>query len=603
MVLRASDIYGRKAGASAPPPRQEKEQVTTSSWNPATGRLEEQEVPEDIQELMRGGEPKRPKLDPEPGGFAVGAAEVEIACGAAGAVRILPPPPPPMRTRPPEQPQVFAEEFEPLTYAGTPPEAPYEAPLGQPQAAPVLFGQPELFDAASVEFRGLMKAEMNNIYVERPAQPIHGKPTYWAGDGRYFAYWQDRPRRWAICDVPSLSQVMAGQYPGWAYRDDDRHLSLADGWQEAMSGGAGWRQPELTVTFRSSAHHPAQWSDPETQRFITAVEFSGFAMAQMNTCFYLRANEVYQGQPSYWDISGVYFIYWQQSLCRWAICDSKCVEDVKAGQCPGWAYRSDSTHFANASGWVERNNDAWVPAQVTTGVISRNGRSLIVSLNGFGKPELNSHYAERLGENIQGKPSFWNPSGDFFIYWQSRELRWSICDTASLANAQCGGAPGGACRKDPEHFAECGTWLEFAGADWRDATVFFTVLPGKVPLDMGHSQFGMPQELPLQDEGLEAVGFAEAPGYAAAPPPRPAAAVVVPPPPTPRPPQLCQEDVPEVDPAQYADAIRDVYQRRYPPKLNDMERLMNKYRGRERELYFEVCKKYGEDPANFYYGK
>lgn len=587
-MFRASDIFGRKAGGTTPVKRPEVEApVTTSSWDSATGRYEEQEVPEEIQELMRGGAPaKRPKLDPDP---AVSFADHSF--GAAGPARILPPPPPPLRGRAPVEAESFAvEDFEPLACAGTPPDAP--PPLGRPEMA-LAFGQPDVFDSPSVEYRGLGKAEMNNVYIERPSQPLHGKPTYWTEDGKYFAYWQDRPRRWAICDGPSLSQVMAGQYPGWAYRDDDRHLSLAEGWQEAMPGGAGWRQPELTVSFRSAAHHLGQWSDPELQRLVTSVEFSGFSMVQMNTCFHLRASEVFQGKPSYWDAAGVYFIYWQQSLCRWAICDSKCIEDVKAGQCPGWAYRADSTHFANASGWVEMSNGAWASANVVTRVISRSGKGLIVTLNGFGKPELNSEYAERSGEQIQGKASFWNPSGDFFIYWQSTEMRWSICDRASLPQALAGGGPGWACRKDPRHFAEHGGWLEFNGTEWRDVSVFITVLQGAVPLDANHQGHpGLVQETPSRGE-CEQVG-------------------VLPPPPPPRlamdmhhaaPPAHLGQEAPEVDPLRYADAIRDVYQRCYPPKLADMDRLMTKYRGRERELYFEVCKKYGEEPAQFYYGK
>ena len=33
-----------------------------------------------------------------------------------------------------------------------------------------------------------------------------------------------------------------------------------------------------------------------------------------------------QGQPSYWDNTGVYFIYWQAQMSRWAICDLKCLD-------------------------------------------------------------------------------------------------------------------------------------------------------------------------------------------------------------------------------------------------------------------------------------
>lgn len=46
----------------------------------------------------------------------------------------------------------------------------------------------------------------------------------------------------------------------------------------------------------------------------------------------------------------------------------------------------------------------------------------------------------------------------------------------------------------------------------------------------------------------------------------------------------------------YAVAISDVYYKRNPQKLKDVDMLLTKYKGRVRELYLEVCMKYGEKP-------
>ena len=57
-------------------------------------------------------------------------------------------------------------------------------------------------------------------------------------------------------------------------------------------------------------------------------------------------------------------------MSRWAICDLKCLDAVKDGQCPGWAYRSDAGFLANACGWMESRNKQWAGAIVETQVIS-----------------------------------------------------------------------------------------------------------------------------------------------------------------------------------------------------------------------------------------
>merc|ERR1719326_740752 len=95
--------------------------------------------------------------------------------------------------------------------------------------------------AASVEFRGFSKVDLNDRYYEMVDLPVHGKPTYWSSDALYFVYWQGEVQRWSICDAASLFAVKSGQYPGWAYQSGSKQVYLATGWMEAWEGE--WREP------------------------------------------------------------------------------------------------------------------------------------------------------------------------------------------------------------------------------------------------------------------------------------------------------------------------------------------------------------------------
>merc|ERR1719253_937488 len=177
--------------------------------------------------------------------------------------------------------------------------------------------------APSVDYQGFSKVDLNDRYYETANVMLHGKSTYWNEEVTYFIYWQGEVKRWAICDASSFSAVKAGQYPGWAYKEDHRHLSLAGGWMEAFNGT--WQQPDLVAITRSFASNKAQWEDPMLQKAISTVEFRGFSMQELNTRYFLKAGDIIQGKPSYWDDSGVYFVYWQRDMARWAICDLKCL--------------------------------------------------------------------------------------------------------------------------------------------------------------------------------------------------------------------------------------------------------------------------------------
>jgi len=387
----------------------------------------------------------------------------------------------------------------------------------------------------------------NDRYYERGGVLIHGRPTYWASEAQYFIYWQGEVQRWAICDSSSFAAVKSGQYPGWAFKEDHKHLCQPTGWKEAWSGE--WQEPELEVIFRSASYHKPQWDDQLVQKSIVTVEFKGFSMKELNTRYDLKPSQVLQGRPSYWDSTGIYFIYWQQQMGRWAICDSKCLEAVTAGQCPGWAFRSDPGHFANACSWMERRADNWAEAVIETAIIGKCTKGLKVELAGFSKQELNTLYVEKPDEEIQGKITFWDPSAKFFIYWQSSMSRWAICDKASIQHARSGLAPGWAYRTDSHHFARASGWMEVWGNDWKSSTITCTVLEGIV-----RDHTSMVKSEPKEEEKHKSLSV-----------------------------------------EQYRMLVQKVYAEKNPSKLSDVGHLLEKYKGREHELYRQVCEKYEMD--------
>mmetsp|Transcript_107757 Transcript_107757/g.304831 ORF Transcript_107757/g.304831 Transcript_107757/m.304831 type:complete len:629 (+) Transcript_107757:90-1976(+) len=615
-MFRASDIFGRKpGGVTAEKPlakakagaAQKRLDAPTGprsrTWDPATGMWVEEELPADVQEMM--GIKKRAKVEVKPEQ---------------------------------DERQAWVQEGPKKSAKTLGPAAVGLSARGKPPA--VLGAPPGSIDTAapSVEYRGFSKVDLNDRYYERPSVSINSRPTFWTTDSQFFLYWQGQVQRWSICDGSSFPAVKAGQLPGWAYKGDHRHLCQASGWMEAWNGE--WREPELEVTYRSASHHKPQWEDPVVQKTITTVEFHGFSMKELNTRYVLRPDEIIQGRPSYWDNSGVYFIYWQKQTGRWAICDLKCMEAVRDGQCPGWAYRSDSGHFANACGWMEMRGNQWVDAIMETAVTGTSTKGLKVEFSGFFKKELNTQFVEKADEEIQGRVSFWDLSGDYFIYWQSSMKRWAICDKISLQSAKSGLAPGWAYRTDSQHFAKSSGWMEAWGRDWKAATVTCMVLEGTVRDTTGLVK----QE--LAEEGGESTGtllsaeqyqalvtkvyeeknatklpdlpylfekyqgrehelfrqvcekYDADPDELASELPAPAAEAKQEEPDEFA--HLENEDMPELSPTQYAVLIQSVYERYNPKKLTDMGRLLLRYRGREGQLYHEVCKKYGTHPAKFH---
>merc|ERR1712187_1027042 len=285
---------------------------------------------------------------------------------------------------------------------------------------------------------------------------------------------------------------------------------------------------------------------------------------ELNTRYFLKDGEYIQGKPSFWGNSGVYFIYWQQQMRRWAICDLKCYDAVKDGPCPGWAYRSDASHFANACGWVERRASEWTGALIETAVGGVCAKGLKVEVNGFAQEHLNTTYVENPDEEVQGRLTFWDPTGEYFIYWQDSMMRWAMCDKVSLRQAKSGLAPGWAYRTDSAHFSRpCPNgWLEVSGRDWeRNKRVRCRVLEGNVQED---------HAMVKAEQGENEGGTTDNGGDAAV-----------------------------VPAEQYPDLIKQLYEQVNPTKLKELPKLLAKFSGREHELYMKACERYEVDADDF----
>lgn len=524
-MFRASDIFRRAPGAEIGRPTVlakgdedaaggTKRPATARTWDPATGTYQDEDLPAEVQELM---------------GIRFKKVKTEAAVGPSHGLA-----------------QRFGHLQKPQAKALGPKAVGLHATKGNRHAPSA--GEVDT-SAPSVEYRGFSKVDLNDRYYEKVDLQVHGKPTYWAAEAQFFLYWQGEVRRWSICDASSLFAVKAGQYPGWAYKENHTHLSEASGWLEAWDGQ--WCEAALEVLYRCSSNGRPQWDDPAVNKQVSVVEFRGFAMKELNIRYHLRASELIQGKPTFWDKSGVYFIYWQHAMRRWAICDLKCMEQVKAGECPGWAYRADPGFLANATGWVERRGDSWTGAILETTVVNVCSQGLKVEFSGFAKEELNTSYAERRDEEVQGRATFWDPTDTYFIYWQSSMSRWAICDRASFSAAQSGLAPGWAYRTDSSHFTRSSGWMEVWGRDWQEASVICSLREGIVRDDY-HSA--------VKAEALEEGAL---------------------------------------DGKSYVELVRKVYEQEKPEKLDDLEKLVEKYRDREHELFRDVCAKYSIDADVF----
>merc|ERR1712194_989265 len=203
---------------------------------------------------------------------------------------------------------------------------------------------------------------------------------------------------------------------------------------------------------------------------------------------------------------------------------------------------------------IEMRQNQWVDAITECATITKCTKGLKFELSGFSKQDLNGKYTEKQGEEVQGRVTFWDTSDTFFIYWQSKMRRWAIVDKISLASAKAGQAPGWAYRTDGQHFAKSSGWMEAHGREWKRATVNCLVLEGTVKDDSSI----------VKEEMHESASSSNASTL------------------------LTVE--------QYHTLTRKVYEQRNPLKLQDLPALLAKYRGREHELFRQVCEKYNANP-------
>jgi len=324
---------------------------------------------------------------------------------------------------------------------------------------------------------------------------------------------------------------------------------------------------------------------------------------------------------------------------------------VNEGQCPGWAYRKDNKFLANACGWMERRSEQWTDAIIETKSVSLCTKGLKVQFDGFTKQELNTTYSEKAEEEVQGKVTYWDPSDSYFVYWQSSMDRWALCDRASLSQAKGGLAPGWAYRTDSAHFTRSRGWMEVYGRDWRAATITCLIHEGTV-MDDHHAAVkaemkdeedraplvaveqyhalitkvyeeknqskladlpklfqkyaGREHELytnvcekyEVDSDAFLAQGAALAAAVSQAggksrrsAPPAAARAKKE---------NVENEEVPELSAKEYGTHVQNIYLQYNPKKIGDMGALLQKYRHKERELYHEVCNKYGVHPAKYH---
>ncbi|CAK9004136.1 unnamed protein product [Durusdinium trenchii] len=259
-----------------------------------------------------------------------------------------------------------------------------------------------------------------------------------------------------------------------------------------------------------------------------SVVFRGFTKQELNAQYVEKPDRPIQGRVSFWNPTQTYFIYWQRSMERWAICDSGSYQPAKDGSVPGWAYRKDSQHFAKASdGWMEVWGNAWKPAQVVCTVIEGNPTDDDILVKEpaatSARPELTVDQYKSLVEQVYSKknPSKLEDLPGLFVKYQGREreLFDQVCDKYKASFEELvGGAAG--------------------------------------------STNGVPS----QSEGT------------------PSETSVM----------------PELSARQYAILVQAIYEKKNPTKLADLPRLLERYRGMEKEFYQQVCGKYQVHPMNFY---
>jgi hypothetical protein len=440
-----------------------------------------------------------------------------------------------------------------------------------------------------VEFQGFAKADLNGRYIQNPGMRLQGEHSLWHEKGQYFIYWQQQLSRWAVCDVISLPSVERSESPGWAFQNDSSHFSLSQGWMEHRGQGQGeWLEAQLVVTLHSGNSLASQ-TLPPSHPWGPTWNFSDFENKDLNQQYTEVPSMIIQGKPTFWCPNGQNFIYFQNKNRRWAICDTNSLHLAKKGECPGWAFRDGQGFFSDLKGWANMVNGAWKAA----GNVKVFFSGTTVEFKGFAKAELNNRYTERRDMILQGKPSYWDAPGAqgmHFIYWQQPNSRWAICDRESLKMVQEGQCPGWAFRTDQEHFSCATGWLEFRDNQWQEANIQATL-----------TDLAGPRQIEIGVTPVTQTTPPASPSMAASPEPQGAPPPQSPPPKreAPSPPGVgtfaefeVRKDAAADVVSPYAALIQEAFVSKNPTKVNDVPRLLEKYKGKEKELYHEICKKY-----------
>lgn len=523
-MFRASDIFGKRSGNNSDSLREkaraqtenagEKRPAdagpTTRTWDPATGEMVDEELPEEIQEMM--GLVKKPKVE-QP---------------QTRPQRPAPAYAPPVRQRPPQwSPQPHPQSRLPPMPPAPPPPPPAWVPGTMRPAEPAQPPRPQGPPALKVTMGGFRKPELNGYYSERPEQEIQGRASFWTPNQAYFIYWQRSLKRWAICDAGSLLAARGGSNPGWAYRSDARHFAKAnDGWIEAV--GTEWQTADVRCTVLEGSIRDDSFADEEVPNTLK-VKFTGFQKQELNTTFEERAEEMIQGKASLWDPTKSMFLYWQRAFSRWALCGGSSLSSAKSGMAPGWAYRNDSKHFGEAAGgWMEYRDSQWQPAKAICTMLQGQLPGAEV------KEEAPAREATSNQQPAQdGAPTISEPTRE-----QYKMLVRRVYEEKNQAKLP-----------DLPHLFE-----KYSGREKE----FFAQVCDKYEADTVAllASLGAPEE-PVHPE------------------------------------------VPDLTARQYAVLVQGIYVKYNPEKLQDLARLLQKFKDCEKELYVQVCEKYGVNPTTF----
>jgi len=239
-----------------------------------------------------------------------------------------------------------------------------------------------------------------------------------------------------------------------------------------------------------------------------AVDLAGFLRPELNTRYAVRQDVVLHGRRTYWTREAAgpstrFFIAWQKVLGRWAICERVGSDNEKVPleaedleRCRWQAFQLDCAgaqswtwaHLLEEGRWMERQEAGWGRArvvQVTPAAPRPMGaprqqvvdcRPTTVDFSGFRRLELNARYCQRTDVVLQGRPSYWDSTSRFFIYWQSSLRRWAISGKQALDAARQGQCLGCACQLDLVHFTTPSRWVEFSEGSWSSVPVEVTLV-------------------------------------------------------------------------------------------------------------------------------